>query len=246
MSRLMMIFGALLLTACGGSEAPASQGAASVGTAASVQSGENPDSRAGGSGSGGADTALAKRQRELVNPDDATMVFLYYDVAGITPPLESWVELDRRLSIAAAADKAALRTVIRQELEVGAASVKGAGLIRLSLSSAKLSAYDPAYSEFTIRALAPSSVISYSDFRQKVELRFGNGREAQTWKVEKEDAQLINDRLGRYTAHAKLEVLLRLTGVQPGMGGGTLIVDVLEYELGHEDGTTLARVRVAS
>ncbi|MEQ8204581.1 MAG: hypothetical protein RIA65_00275 [Woeseia sp.] len=244
MTRLIVVGSILLLAACGGADVPASQELSSAGNAPAARAasdGAQSTGRSAAKGSG----QLAQRGRELVNPDDAAMVFLYYDLAGITPPAESWVELDRRLGVTPAAGKAALRTVIRQELEVGAASVTDVGLIRLSIGSAKLSDYDPTYGEFTVRALAPSSVISYTAFRQQVELRFGNGREAQTWKVPADQAQLISDRIGRFTGGVKLEVLLRLTGVQPGMSGGTLMVNVLEYELHHpSDGTTIGRVRV--
>ncbi|ANO52583.1 hypothetical protein [Woeseia oceani] len=245
MTKLIVAGCILLLAACGGGDSPAAQGQTSAGQASLARATGNEGKSAGVSAAKGAGRALTQRGRELVSPDDATMVFLYYDLAGITPPIESWVELDRRLMAAPAADKAALRTTIRQELAVGAASVADVGLIRLSLGSAKLSDYDPTYGEFTVRALSPSSMISYTAFRQQVELRFANGREAQTWQVPAAEAQLISDRIGPFTASVQLEVLLRLTGVQPGMSGGTLMVNVLEYELQHpSDGTTLGRVRV--
>ena len=156
------------------------------------------------------------------------------------------MEQDGRLRVAPPADKASLRTAIRQELEAGAASVRDVGLLRLSLNNAQLSHYDPGYGEFTVRALAPSSVVSFDHFGQKVELRFGNGRSAQVWKVPEAEAQSITDRVGNYAA-VQLDALLRIGSVQPGAGGGTIVVDILEYELREtRGGTTIARVVTAA
>lgn len=234
----------LLLASCGSADDPATQQASPDPAAGPVDTGGKLQTVARPA-AGSTDPALAGRQRELVNPDDATMVFLYFDIAGIAPPLDAWTEQDRRLQSAAGADKAGLRTVIRQELEAGAASVRDTGLIRLSVNSARLSPYDPTYGEFTVGALSPSSVIRFSAFRQDVELRFGNGRSAQTWKVPEAEAQAISDRI-RYIGNVQLETLVRITGVQPGMGGGTLIADIIEFELRESrDGTIIGRVRVA-
>ena len=67
------------------------------------------------SGSG----AFAGRTGQLVNPDESTMVFLYYDLAGIQPPIDRWVEDDNRVRMAPAIDKAATRATVRAELEAG-------------------------------------------------------------------------------------------------------------------------------
>lgn len=187
---------------------------------------------------------LDGRTGELVNPDDSTMVLLYFDVAGMTPPVDTWVEQDGRVMYAQGPDKAAMRSSVRQELEAGAAAVQGVGRLRLSLQNANVSRYDPAYGEFTIGAFAPSSVISYSAFRQNVELRFGNGRTAQIWRVPADEAQAISDRMGAY-GNARVDVLLEITGAQPAMSGGALVADILEFELReNRDGTTIARVQV--
>ena len=112
--------------------------------------------------------------------------------------------------------------------------------------SGRLSDYDPAYGEFTVRALAPSSVIEFSAFQEKVALKFGNGRTAQIWPVPESEAQAIADRLSPHNDVA-LDVLLRITAVQPGIGGGTLVADILEYEMREpRSGTTIGRVTVAS
>ncbi|MCB1844192.1 MAG: hypothetical protein KDI09_14625 [Halioglobus sp.] len=244
MSRILIaaLF-CLLLAACGGAEAPATVQGSSAAVAGTDDTSSKSQATAR-EAAGNTKPGLAGRQREIVNPDDATMVFLYFDIAGISPPLASWMEQDRRLQNAAGAEKASLRSVIQQELEAGAASVHDIGLIRLSLNSAKLSAYDPTYGEFTVGALSPSSVVRFSAFRQDVELRFGNGRSAQTWKVPEAEAQAITDRVRNFGG-VQLEALLRITGVQPGMSGGTLTVDILEYELRESrDGATVGRVKV--
>lgn len=218
---------ALALAACGDGNVPATTDAGSAsadGTAATAPStGAAPAQPGTQAGRG----PLAGRDGELVNPDDSAMVLLYFDLAGITPPIDTWVENDQRLLSARGADKAPLRTTVRQELEAGAAAVRGVGRLRLTLANANLSRYDPTYGEFRVGALSSSSVIAYSAFGQKVEVKFGNGRTAQLWQVPEAEAQAITDRIG-YGSVA-LDVLLRITGVQPGMGGGTLVVDVVEY-----------------
>jgi hypothetical protein len=240
---------ALALAACGEGNAPAATdaGSAPVDHAAATAGGSAPSTgvAAAQTGTQASQGPLAGRDRELVNPDDSVMVLLYFDLAGITPPLDNWVERDSRVEFAQGTDKAAMRATLRQELEAGAAAVRGVGQLRLSLNNAGLSRYDPAYGEFRVGALSPSSVIAYSAFGQKVELKFGNGRTAQLWRVPQAEAQAITDRIG-YVA-VELDVLLRITGVQPGMGGGTLMVDVVEYELRESrGGTTLGRVAVGS
>ncbi len=125
---------------------------------------------------------------ELVNPDDATMVFLYYDLAGITPPIETGSKKTSRVKYAPAAEKAARRVALKLEISAGARAVNDVGRIRLSMN-ANLSEYDPKYGEFTMRALAPSSVVEFRAFDSKVSLRFANGQKAQIWAVPAAQAQ---------------------------------------------------------
>lgn len=203
-----------------------------------------PDAPASGApAAAGVASALPARDAELVAPEDATMVFLYYSVAGLTPPIDLWVEEDSRVKFAPGIEKAGKREALRAELQAGVAAVRNAGRVRLSMQ-ADLSDYDPAYGEFTVRALAPSSMVEYRAFGQKVAVKFANGRTAQIWKVPQAEAQAIRDRVG-YNG-ADMDVLLAVTGAQPGGDGGTLMTQVLEYELREKrGGTTLARVRVA-
>jgi len=191
-----------------------------------------------------APAALDGRTGELVNPDNNAMVFLYYDLAGITPPVDRWVEDDNRVKFGPAIDKASQRVAVRAELEAGIAAVKGAGTIRLSLNNANLSDYDPTYGEFTVRALAPSSVVNFDALGQKVVLRFGNGRYAQIWRVPPAEAQGIRDRVPM-GYNVELDALLVIRSVVPGPAGGTITADVVEYELREtRGGTTLARIQV--
>jgi hypothetical protein len=179
-----------------------------------------------------------------VNPDESAMVFLYYDLTGITPPLDRWVEEDSRVKFAAPMDKPAARTTVRSELEAGMAAVKGAGRIRLSINNANLSDYDPTYGEFTVRALAPSSVIQFDALGQKVSVRFGNGKYAQIWRVPQEEAQTIRDRVAMGN-NVELDTLLLIKSVVPGPAGGTITADVVEYEMREtRGGTSLARIEV--
>jgi hypothetical protein len=186
---------------------------------------------------------FAGRTGELNNPDHSTMVFLYHDLSGIKPSIDDWVEKDSRVQSARAMDKPSQRDKVRVELESGLAAVRGIGVIRLSLS-AGLSDYDPTYGEFTVQALAPSSVVTFDAFGEKVSLQFGNGKTAQTWRVPAADAQTIRDKIG-YNG-VNLSALVKIKAVQPGPGGGTITADVLEYELreGSRSALIVGRVKV--
>jgi hypothetical protein len=235
MRTYLSVIATAVLAACGGAQSPES-GSSVVGVA-------NADSSA--SAANAAAGAFANRKGELLNPDDSTIVFLYYDLAGLKPPITDWVEQDNRVQYAPGLDKAARRDAVKRELEAAAAAVRGMGMLRLSMN-ANLSEYDPTYSEFQVRALAPSSVVTYSALGQKVSLNFRNGRTAQIWRVPAAEAQTIRDKLGNYGANVGLDVLLRIAEVQPGPGGGTIVTDVIEYEMREQrTGMTIARVQVA-
>lgn len=182
------------------------------------------------------------RTGELVNPEPLAMVLLRYELIGTAPPIARWVEEDFRVVSARAVDKPAQRDLIRSELEAARDGVRDVGLLRLTLA-AQLSDYDPSYGEFTVRALAPSQVVYFDAMREKAELRFANGLEAQVWRVPAEEAQRIRDKLGTFGG-ASADVLLRITDIQP---GGTIVAEVVEYELRVErSGERLGRVRVGA
>lgn len=239
---------ALLTVACGGQQsasldADAADVSATASTAGPMSTAQG--SSAGSSTAQASASALPGRTGELVNPDDATMIFLYYDLAGIAPPLDQWVEQDDRVTFARPSDKAALRKTIKAELESAAAAVRGIGFVRLTMN-ANLSDYDPTYGEFAVRALAPSSMVEFSAFRQKVSVRFSNGRIAQIWRVPYDEAQVIRDKAGQYGSHVTLDALLRIASVQPGVAGGTISAEVLEYEMRENlRGLPIGRVQVA-
>lgn len=198
---------------------------------------------------GEAQAGMNGRTGELQNPDNNAVVFLYYDLAGIKPVVDQWVEKDNRLVMAKAIDKAALRETIRSEFEAGLASVRGVGLIRITLNNANLSDYDPTYGEFTIRALSPSSEIPFSALGQKVAIRFANGRNAQIWKVPAAEAQAIRDKVGYSSGgypNLELDLLLRIKSVQSGPADGTIMTDILEYEMRDtQGGAIINRARLA-
>ena len=237
----LSLIATVVLAACGGGQSPGTPGAQGE-EGSSVLGVANADSAAPAAGA--ATGAFADRKGELQNPDDSTVVFLYYDLSGMKPPIADWVEQDSRVQYAPGIDKPARRTAVKSELESAAAAVRGMGLLRLSMN-ANLSEYDPSYSEFTVRALAPSSIVTYNALGQKVSVNFRNGRTAQIWRVPAADAQAIRDKIGSFGANVGLDVLLRIAEVQPGPGGGTIATDVLEYEMREQrTGMTIARVQV--
>lgn len=237
------VLATVVLAACGGGKQSSGSPSEAEGSA-SVVGVANADDASPAAAPGGAG-AFAGRTGELLNPDDSTIVFLYYDLSGMKPPIADWVEQDSRVQYAPALDKPAKRVAVKSELESAAAAVRGRGMLRLSMN-ANLSEYDPTYSEFQVRALAPSSVVTYSALGQKVSVSFRNGRTAQIWRVPAADAQAIRDKIGNFGANVGLDVLLRIAEVQPGPGGGTIATDVVEYEMREQrTGMTIGRVKIA-
>lgn len=191
-----------------------------------------------------ATAALAGRSGELTNPEDTAMVMLYLDLAGIPAPIARWVEADNRLQFAPGPQKAALREQITDEFGAARDAVRNVGVLRITLADAQLSDYDPGYGEYTIRALSPSSTISYKTLGTEVTLKFDNARTAQLWRVPPDEAQRIADTLGNY-GRAALDLTLAVTGVVPGTAGGTLTTRIVEYELrAQRGGQTLARTKL--
>ena len=216
-----------------------------AGTAAGESDARVPASGARAASSQGAapSPATAGGGRELVNPDANTVVFLYYQLAHLPLPMDNWVEDDSRVKFAPGPEKASRRESVRAELNAAAASVQGIGSLRLTIN-ANLSDYDPTYGEFTIRALSPSSVVNFSALGQKVDVSFINGRTAQIWRVPQAQAQAVRDKIS-YTSNVEIDALLKIAGVLPGPGGGTITTEVLEYELREtQHGTVLTRARL--
>ena len=242
--RAVSLASALLFAACSGErQSPGAAGPAANAPAADMSPG--PAATGAAAAPPGASARLTGRTAELADPDNAAMVFLYLDLAGIAPPIDDWVEKDSRVMYGPAPGKAAQRSVVKAELESGIAAVRHVGAIRLSLNGAQLSEYDPSYGEFTVGALAPSSVVDFNALGQKVALKFGNARSAQTWRVPPAEAQAIRDKIGP-GGNVGLDVLLKISGVQPGPGGGTIVADVQEYELRlTRNGNMIGRVQVA-
>ncbi|MGH8182876.1 MAG: hypothetical protein ACREPH_04365 [Rhodanobacteraceae bacterium] len=233
---------ALLLAGCGESSAPATADSAPASIPAV---GDAPTGSAHPAQSEAAPTTsgnLAARTGELSNPDNATMVYLYYDLAGITPPIEQWVEQDQRVRYAPGADKAAQRVAVKAAFEGGLAAVHGVGVIHLT-AIANLSQYDPTYGEFTIGALSPGSAYTFKAMDQTVTLKFNNALAAQTWSVPKDKAQTITDKYGDHQLN--LDATLKIEQVLPDPAGGTIVARIVSWNLRDpKDGTTVARVQV--
>lgn len=243
---LALALACALASACGGDDdAPPPGDAAAAAPTSPVVAAARAAGETATSGEPAAASPPGKfGPRELVNPDGSAVVFLYYHLSGLTPPYDRWVEADSRVTLAPPIERQAQREAVRAELEAAAAAVQGVGALRLTIQ-ANLSDYDPSYGEFTVRGLAPSSVVEFSALQQKVSIRFANGLAAQTWSVPAEEAQLVRDKIGPMRA-VSADTLLRITDVQPEPGGGTLTTEIVEYELREDrSGQRLARVRVA-
>lgn len=235
-------FAALLaITGCGGpenSQAPDARGETAGSAAAAAAGGPYSPVAAAAS-----PAALAGRTRELSNPDAFTMILLYYSLSGLPPPADKWVEEDMAVRSAQPADKAAARDAARARIAAGLAAVKDVGLLRVT-TDAQLSAYDPTYSEYIVRALAPSSSLVFQQFGERVLVKFDNAQQAQRWTIDKAEAQSVQDRI-QYNSSVELDALLMVTGAAPETEGGAITTKVREYELKNRgSGTAITRVTV--
>lgn len=236
----------LLAAGCGnGSPSAGTSTAAASNPAATVPAdaaGRNETATASLPPSQTAASGLAERTGMLTNPGNTQMVFLYYDLAGIPPPLDQWVERDNRVTQAPGAQKAERRAQVKAELQAGLAAVKSIGALHLS-TYANLSQYDPTYGEFTVGALSPSSQYGFKALDRQITVKLDNGLDAQTWSVPKAQSQAIIDKIG--TGNLMLDVDLKITQVLPAPDGGTLVTHVMSWNLRNpSDGTTVARVTV--
>ncbi len=244
--RIQIALCALALCAggCGGPPPPASGAATSTEPSPTPQASGAHPATAQVSPAPSAAPAFRGRTGELVNPDNTTMVLLYFDLAGLPAPIDQSLEDDMRVRMARAPDKPAARELVRKELEAGLSGVGNVGTIRMSLH-ANLSEYDATYNEFTVRALAPSSIVEFKALGQKVALKFGNARAAQVWRVPAAEAQAVRDRLG-FAGDVSLDALLAIRDVHAAPEGGNITVNVIEYELrDNRSGNLLGRVQLA-
>jgi hypothetical protein len=234
----------VLAAGCGGPP-PAGEGAAqAVSAAESPQPAAQSLQATPAANAVAAAPAFRGRTGELVNPDNTTMVLLYFDLAGLPPPIDQSLDDDMRVRMARATDKPAARDLVRKELEAGLAGVRNIGAIRMSLS-ANLSEYDATYNEFTVRALSPSSIVEFKALGQKVAVKFGNARTAQVWRVPAAEAQAVVDRVG-FASDVSLDALLAIRDVHAAPEGGNITVNVVEYELReNRSGNLLGRVQLA-
>lgn len=237
---------ALFLTAgCGGSGTETSDGATEAGAqaipaVAGVEGGATATSDATAAAPS---PGLAGRTTEISNPDGFSTVLLYHSMIGDTPPIAKWVEEDQSVRQAQPIDKPAARAAAKAKIEAALAAMRQVGSVRVT-TNANLSEYDPTYSEYMVRALAPSSSLQFEEFGEQVTIGFGNAQKAQQWSIPPAEAQSVRDRI-KYSSDVELDALLKLTGATPTGTGGTITADVVEYELkSRSSGTTIARVAV--
>ncbi|MGH8144731.1 MAG: hypothetical protein ACREPY_00195 [Rhodanobacteraceae bacterium] len=239
----MLLAGLMLLAGCGHSSASATQGSAAKPAMGAAQNAADPphSAQAAVAPMTAAAGGLAARTGALTNPDSATMVYLYYDLAGIKPPIDQWVENDDRVRDAPGADKAAQRVAVKSAIQAGMAAVRGVGVLHLTTNTG-ISAYDPTYHEFIVGALAPGMAFTFQAQHQTVSLKFDNGLAAQTWNVPADKAQGITDRFG--DEQLTLDTRLKIDKVLPNPSGGTIVARVVAWSLRSRDGGTIARVPV--
>lgn len=233
----------LLTTACGGggTSSNSSSPQATTTETAGAGSADSATEAATATEANAPAASLAGRNRTLTNPDDFNMVLLYYSLSGAKPTIDKWIEDDTSVRFAPPVDRDAARTALRRKIETGLAAARDVGTIRLTMD-ADLSDFDPSYNEYTIRAIAPSSVVYFKSFGEQVSLKFDNAEKAQRWSVDPGQSQSIRDRV-QYGSGATIDLLVRVTGSTPDASAGTINTTILSYELKtRRDSNTLARI----
>lgn len=186
---------------------------------------------------------LDGRTRRVSNPDGLVMVLLYHQLAGLTPPVNDWVEKDRRVSEAPPVKKPEMRKTIAAEIAAADAAVKDIGAIRITTNT-QLSEYDPTYEEYLVSALDPASMFTFTSNEQTVRLKFSNADDAQIWRVPADAYQAIEDRI-QYRGALTLTIDAEIETTQPGVKGGDIIARITGYVLENNfNNGLIARVAV--
>jgi len=131
------------------------------------------------------------------------------------------------------------------QFDASIASVADVGRLRVTLN-ATLGNYDPSYGEYLIRDIGPGSMITFEGLGEKASVKFSNGQVAQIWKVTPEEAKLVRDKVGPYGG-VTLDLLLQITGVQPGTANAAIMADIVEFEMRtNPGGLSVARLKPGS
>ncbi|MDY0007802.1 MAG: hypothetical protein RBS22_13355, partial [Spongiibacteraceae bacterium] len=214
------------------------------------------------------DTRNTRRgDRELVDPDNYTLGWIYYDWSGEDPGLDALAE--QRVPRIGNFDGDTVTEFNRQQfvdkererLYALYAEGRGVGSIVANITGT-LGEYDPGYGEFYIDPFSPGSTItfgpSYNSDRQLAHqalntrkdfgagLKFNNALKAYVWKVPpSEAAELIalfereNNPGRKIYARTRLKILGAHS--QGPQNRHEIETEVLDYTLFTEAGTELAR-----
>ena len=189
------------------------------------------------------------RTGELVSPDAEAIASLYYDWAGIEPPIdefaEQYVNDDRSVNDANRVQKLArAQDIYRRRFRSGL----NVGFIKLNLS-AKLSEYDATTGEFYVDAFAPGSSVNYRAYDRFFQLKFENDAEAYRWKVPSYMAdRIVQQTEGEHGFRSlTIPVVAQISGVAPsGTSGGVIYARILSYSLqARGTGAVVGRVNLA-
>ena len=194
-------------------------------------------------------TAANFRTGELVSPDAEAIASLYYDWAGIEPPIdefaEQYVNDDRSVNDGNRVQKLArAQDIYRRRFRSGL----NVGFIKLNLS-AKLSEYDAATGEFYVDAFAPGSSVNYRAYDRFFHLKFENDADAYRWKVPAYMAdRIVQQTEGEHGFRSlTIPVVAQVTSVAPsGTTGGIIYARILSYSLqARATGAVVGRVNLA-
>jgi len=209
-----------------------------------------PAAAAQGTVAPGSAAGASSPPREIIAPDDETIVWIFLARAGVTPPIAEWArahvrsqgytydppvnEFNRQEYIDAAA----------RDLQARFDATRDVGIVTLNVR-ARLSEYDPGYGEFYIDAFAPGHYLTFQALGQEVAVKPTNATAAYTWKVPPEQARLIAERLGSYrsvTITARLELQDALRGAK----GGSINARILTYAILDEKGRAIGNIDLSA
>lgn len=190
----------------------------------------------------------ATEGRELEAPDAETVGWIYYDLAGVEPPLERWArkaheDQARRYRSGVNEFNAADHLAeVRAEFSKRFEGAKGFDRVRVDING-NVSEYDTEYQEFYVDAFSPGSYLSYEALGQTFKIRMTNAADAYVWSVPAEEARKIVKRLGSYR-RVKVSAHLKLKNAAPLANGGRIDAEIVSYTIYSSKGIPLGTVEL--
>lgn len=174
-------------------------------------------------------TASLAQERVLRDPTGETVVWAFYQLAGLEPDFEPLVvKRMRNERDVNEFNRAQIMAEKEQELRTEFAAAAGYTHMTVNLSSG-LSQYDPTYEEYYLSAMGPGSYLSFHGHDQRVDVRLINAEDGSVWSLPPQEAEKVASVLGGggHNRQVSLRLELELGETIPTGNGGELHAKIL-------------------